>query len=732
MAGLGADFWQTEITYLKGVGPKRAELLAAELGISTFADLREHLPFRYVDRSRLTRLGELAAQSGATRESELPPITVIGTLSQLRLVPAARGRGPGRLSATLSDGTGTLDLVWFDGVRWLSQQLRAGDAVIVYGRPAWYNGRLQLAHPELERLRDDAPDEALPSAEPTGSAHHLKIIPYYRSTEALRRVGLDARGLRKLTWQLLQQAPSPLVPELLPPALIAAEQLMPRGEALRAVHYPESAEALARAQHRLKFDELLLFQLVLARRRAHRRSDRRAVPFDRVGERFNAFYKEHLPFELTDAQKRVVKEIRADLARAEPMNRLVQGDVGSGKTMVATLTALIALDSGCQVALMAPTEILAEQHHRTLTRQLGPLSIEVGLLTGSTKAAARTRTLEALRMGLLPVVVGTHALLEPPVQFARLGLTIIDEQHKFGVVQRSTLWAKASSHTPGTYPHNLALTATPIPRTLALTAYGEVDVSVIDALPPGRRPIRTVLRTEAQRLRILGFLDEQIAAGRQAYVVYPLVEESAKSDLLAAETGAEFLRGYFKDRARVGLIHGRLKADAKEAQMAAFARGQTQVLVATTVIEVGVDVPNATVMLIENPERFGLSQLHQLRGRVGRGAEQSYCILLAPDRLSADSRKRLGALVETNDGFRIAEVDLELRGPGDFLGTRQSGLPEFRVADIVHDSALVEHTRRLAQRLVADDPDLTYPEHAALRRGLEAYARQHRLELLVA
>ena len=717
MAGLGADYWQTPITYLKGVGPARAELLARELGIGTFGQLLAHLPFRYVDRSRLTALGQLREGGGGE------PMTAIGTLTQLRVAPPAKGRGPTRMNGTLSDGTGSVDLVWFEGVRWLSQQLKVGQALLVYGRPTWYNGRAQLVHPELERLTA----EGL-----SGEEEPRKILPVYSTTEALRRAGLDARGLRRLTEQLLAGAPSPLEAEALLPALRTAAGLVGRSEALRAIHLPESSAQLEAARQRLKFDELFFFQLVLARRRALRRSSRRARPFGTVGERLNRFYREHLPFALTEAQKRVVREVRADLARAEPMNRLVQGDVGSGKTMVATLTALIALDNGCQVALMAPTELLAEQHHRTLTRHLGPLGIEVALLTGSTKAAARSRTLEALRMGLQPVVVGTHALLEPAVQFAQLGLTIIDEQHKFGVMQRSALWAKASNLAPEQYPHNLALTATPIPRTLALTAYGEVDVSVIDELPPGRKPIRTVLRTESHRLRILGFVQEQIAAGRQVYVVYPLVEESAKSDLLAATSGAEFLQQYFAGVARVGLIHGRMKADEKEAQMAAFAGGQTQVLVATTVIEVGVDVPNATVMLIENPERFGLSQLHQLRGRVGRGAEQSFCILLAPEGLSGESRRRLGALVETTDGFRIAQVDLELRGPGDFLGTRQSGLPEFRVADVVADGALVEHTRRLAQQLVADDAELARPEHRALREALETYARQHRLELLVA
>jgi ATP-dependent DNA helicase RecG len=670
-----------------------------------------------VDRSRLTALGQLREGAGAE------PITAIGTLGPLRVVAPAKGRGPARMNSTLSDGSGSLELVWFEGVRWLSQQLKAGQTLLVYGRPTWYNGRPQLVHPELERLTA----EGL-----SGEEEPRKVLPVYRTTEALRRVGLDSRGLRRLVEQLLAGAPSPLEAEPLPEGLRGAAGLVGRSAARRAIHLPEGSAELEGARQRLKFDELFFFQLVLARRRALRRSHRRARPFGTVGERLNRFYHEHLPFALTEAQKRVVREVRADLARAEPMNRLVQGDVGSGKTMVAALTALIALDNGCQVALMAPTELLAEQHHRTLTRHLGSLGIEVALLTGSTRAAARSRTLEALRMGLLPVVVGTHALLEPAVEFAQLGLTIIDEQHKFGVMQRSALWAKASRLAPEQYPHNLALTATPIPRTLALTAYGEVDVSVIDELPPGRKPIRTVLRTESHRLRVLGFLQEQIGAGRQVYVVYPLVEESAKSDLLAATSGAEFLQRYFAGVARVGLIYGRLKADEKEAQMAAFASGQTQVLVATTVIEVGVDVPNATVMLVENPERFGLSQLHQLRGRVGRGAEQSYCILLAPEGLSGESRRRLGALVETTDGFRIAQVDLELRGPGDFLGTRQSGLPEFRVADVVADSALVEHTRRLAQQLVADDPELARPEHHALRQALEAYARANRLELLVA
>jgi ATP-dependent DNA helicase RecG len=707
-------YWATPITYLPGVGPKRAEVLATELGVRTFADLRALIPFRYITREHLGRIADI-------RDDGLP-ITVTGTLSQLIEVPGRRKR----VTSALLDSSGALELVWFEGAAWIKKSYKAGDAVIAYGKPTFYNGRPQLVHPELERLTDSTP-----SAEPNPWAT-LPILPVYASTDALRRVGLDARGLRKLVWALLAKAPAESEPDPLPASLIATEALPPLTDALREVHFPPDAARLEAAQRRVKFDELFYFQLILARRRAHRRTGRSALPFERVGELFHRFYETGLPFPLTEAQKRVVREIRADLARPEPMNRLVQGDVGSGKTMVALLTLLIALDSQCQVAVLAPTEILVDQHLRSFTRYLDPLGVRTVRLTGSTRVAARRETLALLANGAAQVVVGTHSLLEPPVQFARLGLTVIDEQHKFGVMQRAALWAKASAHAEGRYPHNLALTATPIPRTLALTAYGEVDVSVIDELPPGRRPIRTVLRTEGHRLRVLGFVSEQLAAGRQAYVVYPLIEDSQKSDLLAAESGFEFLQRYFAGTARVGLMHGRLSSEEKEKVMRAFVAGQVQVLVATTVIEVGVDVPNATVMLIENPERFGLSQLHQLRGRVGRGGEQSFCILMGPDSLSREGRTRLNAMVETSDGFRIAEVDLSLRGPGDFLGTRQSGLPEFRMADLVADAPLVARTRELSQALVTADPDLSHPEHRALAAALERYSLQHKLELWVA
>jgi ATP-dependent DNA helicase RecG len=705
------DYWAQEVTYLKGVGPKRAQVLQQELGIRTFADLLHYFPRRYVDRTQLAQLSSLP-QTGA-------PVTVVGTLGEFFTEERAKGRKV--LKNTLHDEHGgSADLVWFQGVKWVPQKFKMGEVVVLYGRPTFFNRRAQFAHPEMEPLKGD--DDVLDK---------LRILPVYGSTEALQRAGLDSKGLRKLLHPLIQNG-SAYLHEFLPPALLQQYGLVPRPEALANIHFPQSEAALQRAQYRLAFEELLLFQLIMVRRKAVAQATHRAQPFTQVGDYFNRFFKELLPFELTGAQKRVVKEIRADVRKTYQMNRLVQGDVGSGKTMVAVLSMLLAVDNGFQAALMAPTEVLATQHYAALVRYLQPLGLHTEMITGSNTPAERRRALANLAAGSSSIAVGTHALLEDPVVFKNLGLTVIDEQHKFGVLQRSRLWGKAAQ---GFYPHNLIMTATPIPRTLALTLYGDLDVSVIDELPPGRKPITTVLRTEAVRLAMWGFLRKQLEAGRQVYVVYPLVEESAKTDLMDAVNGFHQLERYFKEY-RVGLVHGRRTAEEKAVEMQRFKSGRTHILVSTTVIEVGVDVPNATVMVIEHAERFGLSQLHQLRGRVGRGGAQSYCILMTTGnksgKLGPDAKKRLEALVQTTDGFKLAQVDLELRGPGDFLGTRQSGLPEFAIADVGRDTATLAAARQAAQELLEQDADLSQPQHAPLRAALRAFEAKYQLDKIVA
>lgn len=695
-------YWQQDITYLKGVGPKRAEVLFAQAGIRTYQDLLLYFPRKHVDRSQVRSIRSL--------QEDGEVVTLVGRLGEMELTDGGRKR----LHSQLWDGTGTLQLSWFQGLKYISQKYKPNDEVALWGKVQLFKGQPQMIHPEMELLRDE--EEA--------HLDVLKIVPFYPGTEALKKAGLDSRGLRRLLHRLLQGAP-PLA-DWLPPDMLHRYRLLPHYEALCQLHFPASQASLLAATDRLKFEELFLFEWVMGSRRRFRQQSRPAVVFGHIGDLFNNYYKNHLPFELTNAQKRVIKEIRHDVAQPVQMNRLVQGDVGSGKTMVALMAALMALDNGYQAALMAPTEILAEQHFRNFAAGLLPLGIHVGYLSGSVKAAPRRELLQGLLDGSVRVVVGTHALIEEAVQYQRLGLTIIDEQHKFGVDQRARLWQKNTQ----LLPHNLALTATPIPRTLAMTVYGDVDVSIIDELPPGRKPITTVMRNEQTRLRMLGFLKEQLAEGRQAYVVYPLVEESAKSDLLAAEQGAEFLRTYLKDW-KVGLVHGRQHPELKEEEMQRFKTNKTQVLVSTTVIEVGVDVPNASLMVIENAERFGLSQLHQLRGRVGRGAAQSFCILMAGKwPLGKDALYRLKALCSTNDGFRIAELDLQQRGPGDFLGTRQSGLPNFRLADLGTDLPILQTAKEAAFGLVRTDPELALPQHQALARHLQEYVRRHQLDVL--
>ncbi|MBL7958425.1 MAG: ATP-dependent DNA helicase RecG [Flavobacteriales bacterium] len=679
------------IEYLKGVGPQRGELLRSELGIATFSDLLLHFPFRYIDRSRFHTVREIVA----THE-ELQQVQLRGRISAPRAVGEKQSR---RLTATFTDATGSLELIWFKGVKWIQQAIKPGEEYVVFGRPGSFKGKVNLPHPELELA--SVWDSGIESA----------LQPVYSTTEKLAARGLTSRAIWKLQKALLPQIGG-LLPETLGPEQVRWLGGITREEAFRQVHAPSDEHRMELARRRLKFEELFFIQLGLLRQKQITQQRSRGHVFAQVGEHLNSFHAKHLPFELTGAQKRVVKEIRRDMGSGRQMNRLLQGDVGSGKTLVGLLSMLIALDNGFQSALMAPTEILAQQHHATLTRLLGGMPVTVRLLTGSTKQAERKSILAALAMGQVHIIVGTHALLEDRVVFDKLGLVVIDEQHRFGVAQRARLWAK--SEVP---PHVLVMTATPIPRTLAMTLYGDLDTSVIDELPPGRKPIRTVHRFDTARNAVFGFLEEEIAKGRQVYVVYPLIEESEKSDLKHVMDGFESLSRRFPlPRYAVGMVHGRMDNTTKDFEMTRFKKGETSILVSTTVIEVGVDVPNASVMVIENAERFGLSQLHQLRGRVGRGAEQSFCILMTGDRLGNDARERIATMVRTNDGFEIAETDLRLRGPGDLLGTQQSGLPQLRIADLIADAELLQQARSAAQRVLDADPGLSAPAHAPIAR----------------
>ena len=692
------SFLETPIEYLKGVGPQRAELMRVELRIATFGDLLNHFPFRYVDRSRFHTVREL--------QGETENVQLRGTLSQVKTLGEKMAR---RLTAKLTDATGSIELVWFKGIRWLQPVLKEGTEFIVFGKVTDFRGRLNMAHPELELAtqRDHGLDSSLQ--------------PVYSTTEKASAKSLNSRGIQKLVEGLLQR-PDFEMPETLDPDIVTHLGGLSRVDAFRHTHAPRDQRTLDMAVRRLKFEELFFIQLRLLKQKVLMARSVRGVVFEKVGTLFNDFYTEHLPFEPTGAQKRVVKEIRKDMGSGRQMNRLVQGDVGSGKTLVALLSMLIALDNGYQCALMAPTEILAQQHFNTLSRMLKGMPLEVRLLTGSTKTAERKSLLTALKTGHIHILIGTHALLEDPVVFERLGLVVIDEQHRFGVAQRARLWAKAE--VP---PHVLVMTATPIPRTLAMTLYGDLDVSVIDELPPGRKPVKTVHRFDSSRNAVFAFLQDEIKKGRQVYIVYPLIEESTKGD--AASNPAKDLKDLtdgFESISRrfplptyaVSMVHGRMDPATKDYEMERFKKGETNLLVSTTVIEVGVDVPNASVMVIENAERFGLSQLHQLRGRVGRGADQSYCILMTGDKLGNDSRTRIGTMVRTNDGFEISEVDLRLRGPGDLMGTQQSGIPELHIADLIHDVEILQTARAFAQRILDEDPELRAPGHAKVAAAL--------------
>ena len=681
----------TPVEFLKGVGPKRSDALVSELGIRTCMDLLLHLPFRYEDRSQFHRIVDIQGEHTA--------VQMQGVITQAKEVRGARGS---RLIAVFDDGEGTMELQWFRGAQWILRNLPVQKQVVIYGKPNLYKGKWNIAHPEVELLSHFETRK--------GDGLH----PVYSSTEKLGRQGLHSQGLAKLI-RNVAAAVQPAMTETLPERVLREMKLMGRAEALRAVHAPATPQEAERAQTRLRFEELFLLQLTLLQHKKTVTEDMPGVRFSEVGDAFNTFYHDRLPFELTDAQKRVLREIRGDLNTGWHMNRLLQGDVGSGKTVVALLTALLAKDNGYQASIMAPTEILAQQHLEGLREMLGPMDVRVELLTGSVKGAARKTILEDLKAGDIDILVGTHALIEPTVVFAKLGLAVIDEQHRFGVAQRAKLWKKAK-----VAPHILVMTATPIPRTLAMTAYGDLDASILDELPPGRKPIQTVHRTDAARLGVFQFLEDQIAEGRQIYLVYPLIEESATLDHKDLMDGYEsIVRRFPPPQYHVAIVHGRMKPEDKAWEMDRFAKGQAQILVATTVIEVGVNVPNASVMVIESAERFGLSQLHQLRGRVGRGASQSYCILMSSSDLGQDARRRLETMCRTNDGFEIAEVDMELRGPGDVMGTQQSGVPDLKVADLVRDRPLLSSARYLAQTVLEEDPDLGRPEHTALREALE-------------
>lgn len=680
---MSQEYLKTSIEYLKGVGPKRGELLRKEAQVFTFGDLLEFFPFRYVDRSRFYKISEIS--------EDLPYVQLRGFIANVELHGHKRAT---RMTATLRDETGTLELVWFQGIKWLKSTFKPNVEYIVFGKPSLFNRSYNIVHPEVEPVTPGAINQ------------ESAMQPVYNSSEKLKSQGLDSRGIAKLMRTLLPLAIDH-VRETLPPEMLAAIKLPDRKTTLLHIHFPPDPLSLKKAVARLKFEELFYIQLNLLRHKLLRSEKSGGHVFRQIGDFFNGFYNHCLGFELTGAQKRVMKEIRGDTLSGKQMNRLLQGDVGSGKTVVALMTMLIALDNGFQACLMAPTEILAFQHFESVSRLLNPLNIKVGLLTGSTRSAQRRQLLKALKDGDLQIIIGTHALIEDVVQFDKLGVVIIDEQHRFGVAQRAKLWSKG--HVP---PHILVMTATPIPRTLAMTLYGDLDVSVIDELPPGRKPIKTIHQYDSNRLKVFGFMREQIKLGRQIYVVYPLIKESETLDLKDLTDGYEsIVREFPLPDYAVSIVHGQMKPADKDFEMQRFVKGQTQIMVATTVIEVGIDVPNASVMVIESAERFGLSQLHQLRGRVGRGADQSYCILMTGQKLSNDARKRIEVMVKSNDGFEIAEMDLKLRGPGDIQGTQQSGILDLKMADLAKDEAILKFSRDKARELLQDDPYLEKPAH---------------------
>ena len=684
------DLTTRDIKYLQGVGPQRATLLNKELDIHSLHDLLYYFPYKYVDRSRLYYIHEI--------DGNMPYIQLKGQILSFETVGEGRQR---RLVAHFSDGTGVVDLVWFQGIKYLMGKYKAHEEYIVFGKPTIFNGRINIAHPDIDLAKDL-------------TLSTMGLQPYYNTTEKMKRAGLNSHALEKLMNNAFALLQGPLS-ETLSPNVVEENHLMSLDEAIHNIHFPQNPEKLRRAQYRLKFEELFYVQLNILRYTKDRQRKYRGLVFERVGEVFNTFYSQNLPFQLTGAQKRVIKEIRKDMGSGRQMNRLLQGDVGSGKTLVALMSMLIALDNGFQACMMAPTEILAAQHYETIKQFLFGMNVRVELLMGSVKGKKRDEILKGLLTGEVQILIGTHAVLEDTVNFASLGMVVIDEQHRFGVAQRAKLWAKNTRP-----PHVLVMTATPIPRTLAMTLYGDLDVSVIDELPPGRKPIQTIHQFDNRRASLYSGIRKQINEGRQVYIVYPLIKESEKIDIKNLEEGYEHVCAEFPE-CQVSKVHGQMKPAEKDAEMQRFVNGETQIMVATTVIEVGVNVPNASVMVIENAERFGLSQLHQLRGRVGRGADQSYCILVTSYKLSEETRRRLEIMVQTNDGFEIAEADLKLRGPGDLEGTQQSGVAfDLKIADIARDGQLLQHVREIASGIIEKDPTGVFPENEILWRQLQA------------
>lgn len=690
------DLATRDVKYLQGVGPQRAAVLNKELNIYSLRDLLYNFPYKYVDRSRLYYIHEI--------DGNMPYIQLRGKVLSFETFGEGRQR---RLVGHFSDGTGVVDLVWFQGLKFVMGKYKANEEYIVFGKPTVFNGRINIAHPDID-----------PAGELVLS--DMGLQPYYNTTEKMKRMNLNSHALEKLMKNLFHTLQHEIFDETLSPSIIEQHHLLPLTDALYNIHFPRNPEMLRKAQYRLKFEELFYIQLNLLRYTKERRNKFRGLVFGKVGEIFNTFYSKNLPFALTGAQKRVIKEMRRDMGSGRQMNRLLQGDVGSGKTLVALMTMLIALDNGFQACMMAPTEILAAQHYETISRFLKGMDVRVELLTGTVKGKRRETILRDLLTGDVHILIGTHAVIEDTVNFSSLGLVVIDEQHRFGVAQRAKLWAK--NICP---PHVLVMTATPIPRTLAMTLYGDLDVSVIDELPPGRKPIQTVHQFDNRRASMYAFLRQQIVAGRQVYIVYPLIQESEKMDIKNLEDGYLHICEEFPEY-KVSKVHGKMKPAEKEEEMQRFLRAETQIMVATTVIEVGVNVPNASVMVIENAERFGLSQLHQLRGRVGRGAEQSYCILVTGYKLTEETRKRIEIMVQTNDGFEIAEADLKLRGPGDLEGTQQSGVAfDLKIADLARDGQLLQFVREIADRLLEEDPQGILPENAVVWRQLKELRKKN-------
>ena len=677
----------TPIEYLKGVGPQKADVLKKELQLFTIGDLLQYYPFRYIDRTQFHKIRQL--------HPDLIGAQVLGRLIQLKEVGEKRAK---RLVGVFKDDTGSMELVWFQSVSFLQKSLKVGAAYIIYGKPTEFNGQISITHPEIELYNSQE-----------NKIGNLTMQPVYSSTEKLKKFNLDTKGIQRLQQTALETTYRSFR-ETLPDYLVGKHNLLPYPKALLSIHFPQNVDDLNAAIRRMKFEELFFIQLRLLRNKQLNTQKYKGHRFDKVGEKFNTFFNTRLPFPLTNAQKRVVKEIRLDTNTGAQMNRLVQGDVGSGKTVVALMSMLIAIDNGYQACMMAPTEILATQHYNGLKELLGEDICNIKLLTGSTTTKERRIIHQELEEGTLDILIGTHALIEDKVKFKNIGFVVIDEQHRFGVEQRAKLWRKNTIP-----PHMLVMTATPIPRTLAMTLYGDLDISIIDELPAGRKPIKTVHFFENQRLRVFGFMREEIAKGRQVYIVYPLIKESEKLDLLNLEAGLESLQKEFPlPQFKISIVHGKMPVKDKDFEMQRFVKGETQIMVATTVIEVGVNVPNASVMVIENSERFGLSQLHQLRGRVGRGAEQSFCILMSGNKLSKEGRTRLETMVRTNDGFEIAEVDLELRGPGDISGTQQSGVLDMKIADLAKDQKILAEARNSVIEIFKTDSNLALPENQIL------------------